>query len=599
MEKKVQYRVWPMIRKMLQILKEEQPVQISRMIVYSVAAGIFPFMEIILPKIAIGTIETYGENAVTPLVKEMILYAIVAGVLAMVTFSFRQMMEATNMRLRLRYLAKMADKLQNMEYRYVEDAKFQEENDKALNACNDNANGVEGVYNRMVKFPAKVITVIGMCVLVCTLNPVLLVVLMLHTVATIWGSNKTHNYQYAMKEEIAAATRKMKYYRSTTNDFTFGKDIRIFNFRERIISNYRHEIEAYTDLIKKCKKKEWVYGLAGMATMLITTVMMYGLLIYDSLKGMPISSFTMYVFLISTLMALMVEIGEDISFIRNQGQYIHDFFALMDKNLVNEGCITEIPENVEIRFDHVTFRYPGTDKDIYKDFSFTIKKGERLAIVGINGAGKTTLVKLMCGLYQPTEGHIYMNDIDINEYSKDTLYKIYGTVFQDFSVLAFTVKENVAATSENIDEHKVKRVLESVGLGKKIESLPKGIDTMMLKIVDEKGTDLSGGERQKLAIARALYKDAPMVIMDEPTAALDALAEADIYQNFSDLVQGKTAVYISHRLASTKFCDKIALFDNEGVKEYGTHDELMEKKGMYYEMFVVQGKYYQEEETSA
>ena len=266
---------------------------------------------------------------------------------------------------------------------------------------------------------------------------------------------------------------------------------------------------------------------------------------------------------------------------------------------MESGSSTDVPDQVEIRFDHVTFRYPNTDKDIFKDFSFTIKKGERLAIVGVNGAGKTTLVKLMCGLYHPTEGHIYINDVDIREYDKNTLYNIYGTVFQDFSILAFNVKENVAATSENIDEDRVKLALESVGLGKKLEDLPKGLDTMMLKVVDEEGTDFSGGERQKLAIARALYKDAPMVIMDEPTAALDALAEADIYQNFSQLVEGKTAVYISHRLASTKFCDKIALFDGEGLREYGTHDELMEMKGMYYDMFVVQGKYYQEEETVA
>ena len=266
----------------------------------------------------------------------------------------------------------------------------------------------------------------------------------------------------------------------------------------------------------------------------------------------------------------------------------------MDTKLVTEGEIDELPKEMEIRFDHVWFKYPGTENYIYKDFSFTIQKGERLAIVGVNGAGKTTLVKLMCGLYAPTKGHIYINDIDLQEYKKETLYQMFGTVFQDFAVLAFPVKENVAASKE-VDEARVKEVLESVGLGKKIENLPKGIDTMMLKIVDEEGTDLSGGERQKLAIARALYKDAPMVIMDEPTAALDALAEAEIYESFSNLVEGKTAVYISHRLASTKFCDKIALFDGDGVKEYGTHEELMEKKGTYYDMFVVQGKYYQED----
>ena len=552
-EKEATYKVWPMVGRMLRIMKEEQPIQIVRIVIYAFAAGLFPFMEILLPKIAIGTIETYGKEATNPLIRAMLIFFCVAGVLGFLSDFLLTVMKSTNMRIRLRYLATMSEKIQNMEYCYTEDSKFQEKYDKALNSCNNNSNGVEGTYNHIVEIPAKVITVIGMLLLGCTLNPLVILMLVLHTAAIMWGSAKSHDYQYKRKEDQAKASRKLKYCRDTTNDFTFGKDIRIFNFRDRILRNYRAEIEAYTRVIGDIKKKEWIYGFLGMGTMLITNIVMYGILIYESYHGMPISSFTMYVFLISVLMAAMIELGEYLTFIRNEGQYVFDFFKLMDTKLVTEGEIDELPKEMEIRFDHVWFKYPGTENYIYKDFSFTIQKGERLAIVGVNGAGKTTLVKLMCGLYAPTKGHIYINDIDLQE------------------------------------------VLESVGLGKKIESLPKGIDTMMLKIVDEEGTDLSGGERQKLAIARALYKDAPMVIMDEPTAALDALAEAEIYESFSNLVEGKTAVYISHRLASTKFCDKIALFDGDGVKEYGTHEELMEKKGTYYDMFVVQGKYYQED----
>ena len=259
------------------------------------------------------------------------------------------------------------------------------------------------------------------------------------------------------------------------------------------------------------------------------------------------------------------------------------------------GSVTKPNETLEIVFDHVSFHYPNTDTNVFTDLNFTIHKGERLAIVGVNGAGKSTLVKLMTGLFEPTEGHIYINGTDIGNYRKKELYSLYSAVFQDVNILAFTLRENVACKSENVDDERVKTALEKVGLWKKVESFEKGLDQMMLKVIDENGTDFSGGERQKLSIARGLYKDAPMVIMDEPTAALDALAEAEIYENFSSLVEGKTAVYISHRLASTRFCDKIALFDHDGLKEYGTHDELMERHGSYYEMFTVQGKYYQEE----
>ena len=197
------------------------------------------------------------------------------------------------------------------------------------------------------------------------------------------------------------------------------------------------EIEAYTGLMGKIKKKEWLYGLLGMAAMLLTNIVMYGILIYDSFQGMPISSFTMYVFLISALMTRMVELGNDLAFIRNEGQYVDDFFRLMDADLINEGEADRLPDSVEIRFDHMYFKYPNTDKYIYEDFNFTIKRGERLAIVGVNGAGKTTLVKLMCGLYKPTSGHIYINDIDITDTKRKLSMTCLAQYFRTLQSLPF------------------------------------------------------------------------------------------------------------------------------------------------------------------
>ena len=243
-------------------------------------------------------------------------------------------------------------------------------------------------------------------------------------------------------------------------------------------------------------------------------------------------------------------------------------------------------------FDNVSFRYPGSETYVFRHLNLTIQKGERLAVVGINGAGKTTLVKLMMGLFDVTEGEIRINGIPIQNFDKKALYSMFSAVFQDINIMAFTVRENVAGRLSDIDDKRVDHVLAQVGLTEAVDSLPQKTGQMMLKVIDEDGALLSGGQSQKLAIARALYKDACMVIMDEPTAALDALAEAEIYENFSELVKGKTAVYISHRLASTRFCDHIALFEGDGLAEYGTHEELMERRGRYYEMFMVQGKYY-------
>lgn len=594
---KQKYDVADMLRRMLRMMKEEDKGQFVRIFLYTLLGGIYPFMGIFLPKIAIGILETEGENAVQPLVTAMALYFVVVGVLAVITQYLIHKIQTRNMRIRLKALAWMSKKLQTMDYRYVEDASFYEKNDRALNAGNTNNDGIEGVFNRISVLPAKLLTLAGMVILVGGLSPILLLALIVHVFMSMYVSRLSHNYQYSKKEEVARAERKIKYYNKTTHDFTFGKDIRIFNLRDRILKNYTSEIQALTVLKKKLANREYALGFLSLMTLLLSNGILYGILIYRTWQGMAISSFSMYVTAITSLMALMLEFGDDLSFILNQGQYVSDFFHLMEEPLVTEGEKEIEADSVELVFDHVTFRYPGTDVNIFKDFSFTIHKGERLAIVGVNGAGKTTLVKLMMGLYEPNEGHIYVNGTDVRELTKRSRYGLFSTVFQDFNILAFTIRENVACTSEGVNDGRVREALDRAGLGKKLQSFEKGLDQMMLKVIDENGTDFSGGERQKLAIARALYKDAPMVIMDEPTAALDALAEAEIYESFSGLVEGKTAVYISHRLASTRFCDKIALFDKDGLKEYGTHEELMERKGSYYDMFVIQGKYYTEGEA--
>ncbi|MBQ8624746.1 MAG: ABC transporter ATP-binding protein [Agathobacter sp.] len=602
-KEKKSYNVFAVIKRMLIHMAEQDKKQYLRIAIYTIIAAIYPFMAVFLPKIAIGIVEQYGENAIIPLIIAMVAYFVIAGALAIAMNYFKSFIETRMMRIRLLYLGDLSKKLQNMDYCHHEDAKFFERYEKGINAGNNNANGIEGLYYKLAQTPAKFLTLIGMIILTGYLSPVLLISLVVHVLVIMWTSKLTHDYEYSKKEELSKARRRTGYYEKTTQDFSYGKDIRIFNLRERIMTNYQQEINAYVNLFSKIKNREFLLGLAGIATLLVSNVLTYGILVQNVLNGMTVSSFTMYVTMITTLMALMLECGQDLSFIWNEGEYVDDFYRLLDEPLVSEGEKTKATvfqgeyanKSLEIVFDHVTFRYPGTEKNIFTDLNFTIHAGERLAIVGVNGAGKSTLVKLMTGLFAPTEGNIYINGVEIRKLKKQELYDLYSAVFQDVNVLAFTLRENVSCTAEGADDEKIHTALEKVGLWNKVEGFEKGLDQMMLKVIDEDGTDFSGGERQKLSIARGLYKDAPMVIMDEPTAALDALAEAEIYENFSTLVEGKTAVYISHRLASTRFCDKIALFDADGLVEYGNHEELMDKKGKYYDMFVIQGKYYQEE----
>lgn len=604
MKQKQKYDVFAVIKRMEKHMWNTDRKQYGRIAIYTVLAAIYPFMSILLPKLAIGILEKGEADAAKELVITMGIYFLVAGLFAVLVNYLSAYISTRNTRIRLLCLGDMCDKLMHMDYCHQEDASFWQEYDKAINAGNSNANGIEGLYNKICLMPAKFLSLVGMVCLAGALSPVLLISLVVHVIVIMWASKVTHDYEYAKKEEVSKAERRIGYYRKTTQDFSYGKDIRIFNLRKRIMDNYQEEIHAFLRLFSQIRNREYVYGLAGIVTLLITNVLTYGILIHSVLNGMPVSSFTMYVTMTTSLMALMLEVGNDLAFVWNEGEYVNDFYRLLDAPLILEGEKTKTDvfaktddKTLEIAFDHVTFRYPGTEKNIFTDLNFTIHAGERLAIVGVNGAGKSTLVKLMTGLFAPTEGHIYINGVDITELKKSEVYDLYSAVFQDVNVLAFSIRENVGCVANGVNDERAMTALEKVGLGDKVKGFEKGLDQMMLKVIDEDGTDFSGGERQKLSIARGLYKDAPMVIMDEPTAALDALAEAEIYENFSELVEGKTAVYISHRLASTRFCDKIALFDADGLSEYGTHDELMEKKGKYYDMFVIQGKYYQEEKA--
>jgi ATP-binding cassette subfamily B protein/ATP-binding cassette subfamily C protein len=598
--KREKYNVFSVVLRLIRFIYNEKRSQLFWMVLTAIFMAVLPFKEIFLPKVAIGTLEKYGKDAAWPLVKVMAIYFLCAGIVTFFSSYLTQRISADNMRMRMRYLILTSKVLQTMDYKNVEDATFWEKNDKALNAGNSNDNGVEGIIDKFTKIPARFIVIIVMSVMVIGLHPAIFALAIIHWLTLMFVSAKTHDFEYSKKEEIAGASRRKEYFKKTSQDFSFGKDIRIFNFRKRLLDNLKYEINAYVKLFGMVENRKYVLGLLGILTLLLTNVCMYYILIKKAVAGMPISSFTMYTALMVSFSEVLNLFGDNLMLVRNEGEYVDAMFKLLDDKLLTEGD-KELPLDgpIEIVFDHVTFRYPHTDKDIFKDFSFTIHKGEKLAIVGVNGAGKSTLVKLMCGLYAPDEGHIYINGVDINDLKKENLYALYSTVFQDFNILAFTIRENVACSRENVDDARVMEALEKVGLGDKVKSFEKGLDQMMLKVIDENGTDFSGGERQKLAIARALYKDAPVVIMDEPTAALDALAEAEIYESFSGLVEGKTAIYVSHRLASTRFCDHIALFDGTGVKEYGTHEELMEKKGTYYDMFVVQGKYYQEEGATA
>lgn len=596
MEGKINYPLGKTIKRMLKNVTANNKKIYLFFIIFTVTAVVYPFFSVALPKILINELSLGQAAKLENILIIVLAYFLLTSVFGYIKTYVLNYSKPMITLLRIDYVRDISDKLISFDYKYAEDAGFAEENERAFRACGSNDNGMEGVYHKLFETPAVFITTIVFIVFIGMLNVWILVGLIVNLIVTLLINRGVHHYTYKNKKVLSHSERRNSYYYRTTHDFGFGKDIRVYNFKNRILDNYSKEIEGYLAIHRKIKNKEYALGFLALFALLASDILTYGILIYKTANGMSIADFSMYITAIVSLSLMLKTLVQDLTAIYVEGQYVNDFYEFMDTDYGEKGGQLKAiqDDTLEIEFKNVSFKYPKTEKYIFKNLDFKINKGERLAIVGINGAGKTTLVKLMTGLFDVTDGEILINGVSIKNFDKKSLYSMFSVVFQEINVLAYTIRENIACSSVDVDDEKVWNALEKVGLRDKVLSFDKGLDQMMLKIIEEDGTEFSGGEKQKLAIARALYKDANMVIMDEPTAALDALAEAEIYENFSELVQGKTAVYISHRLASTKFCDKIALFDNDGLREYGNHDELMLLKGKYYEMFSIQGKYYKE-----
>lgn len=558
--------------------------------------GLLPFLEVFYPRLIL-------EEIMNPQMNEKILITTIIsfGIVGMV-FGFVNVFISLNivprtMMVRIEILTETFDKLNKLDYKYTEDPIFKNEYEDAFAAVSSSNTGYEGVMNRLFNLGGKIISIVIFIIMIASLNVYVLIALLISVLITIIVSFLVSKYQYKNKTKLAHASRKIRYYHDMTHDFTYGKDVRLFGFQEKIEKSYHYEIKSYISVFRKIKNKEYFLGFIDLLFVLLSDLVLYYVLVRSVINGMSIPEFSMYLLASLTLSTQLKVLSSDISFIIDNGMYINDHIEFMktEFNEQTKGLPGVVGDTLQIEFKNVSFKYPKTEHYIIKNLNLKINKGEKLAIIGINGAGKTTLVKLISRLFCVTEGEILVNGVNINDYDKNDYFMMFAPVFQDVNILAFSIRENITLGHSN-DEERIWSVLEKVGLKDKVKNLPKGLDTMMLKNIEQDGVIFSGGENQKLMIARALYKDSNCIILDEPTAALDALAEAQIYEQFNKLIEDKTAIFISHRLASTKFCDRIALFKNNELHEYGTHDELMAKRGEYYNMFVVQGQYYQEKE---
>lgn len=392
----------------------------------------------------------------------------------------------------------------------------------------------------------------------------------------------------------------MEKYNNYVSNYGAGKDIRLYGMADSLIK----DMEAFdTEQYRKNRKRSVEWTKANLPRVIMLEILKFTtnlFLIAAAVSGaVSVGSISKYVSGIVKLLWAVAKLVQDTQLAFSNHKYLKRYFTYFDiPNNMYQGTLTvEKRDDVEyyVEFRDVSFRYPGSDSWALRNINLKFKIGEKLAIVGMNGSGKTTFIKLMCRLYDPTEGEILLNGVDVRKYDYDEYMSIFSVVFQDFSLFAFPLGQNVAV-SRDYDKQIVIDCMKKAGLKERLETLPNSTETFLYKNYDPSGVEISGGEAQKIALARALYKDAPFMILDEPTAALDPVSEYEIYSKFNEIAGDKTAIYISHRLASCRFCDKIAVFHEGAIIQQGSHEELLaDVRGKYYELWNAQAQYYMPE----
>lgn len=577
----------------------KKPKLVANHILY----GLFGGLSMIFSVYVLQLVSSYIEA--TSLGIEKLILTIIGIVLIWASFNLieiyiyhKSYTEFTFFRMEL--FIDILSKSLNMDFKYYEDPVFFAGLDAILEGVSSNNLGIEGVYHKLFEISKYLVASIILAIVLMKVSPLIILLTLTTVLIESRLSKKIVGFSFDKKDDISKVSRKLGYYNTISSDFSYGKDIRMYN-PLYLFDKYRKiELDNLKEIYKGISRRERPLILLQMLFASLGEGISIMLLIFIYGKGLTIPDIVMYITALILLNNILSEVIRSLENISENLMYTRATFEFLDKNLKTEGgkSIDFKGKPVEIEFENVSFSYPNTDKKVFENLNFKIDKEDTLAVVGLNGAGKTSFIKLLMGLYNPDEGRILYNGVDGREISLESKYKIFAPVFQDINPLAFTVAENIGVSLKggDINRERVIDKLKEVGLWDKISSSYGGIDSMMFKNIDPKGLILSGGENQKLLIARALYKEETSVlILDEPTSSLDALAEEKIYREMENISREKTTIFISHRLASTKFCNKILLINGGRVEEYGNHKELMELAGLYKDMYETQGKYYKED----
>lgn len=566
------------------------------MILDSVKSTVQPFVLLIIPKYILD--ELASERRVDVTLRYIAYYAAAVVGFNLISLIISRFGSDQSMKIDHRVAMDQNTKWLHMDYDKFENGRVRDLEARSVSAAEPR----DFAENTVLGFISNLIRLGGYTYIIMSLHPIMILFILTVIAANTLIAKRSAKLGYEYTTAMTRLSRRFNYIFRTMVDFKVGKDVRINGADSWLKSKYEKESEEYIKDHRAQQRK--LLGINTLSDIIgvIQTVVMYGYCGYLAISGgITVGSFTVFLGALTAFTGTFNEFVKRFPALGLLSKYIDDYREFLrcaehEGKELETSDISALPEKCDIEFVNVSFRYPDTDRYVLKNINIKIKAGERLSIVGYNGAGKSTFIKLLCRFYKPTEGKILLGGVDISTFTLPEYRRRLAVVFQDYQLFYMSVRNNIVLNLEE-DPERVRKALAESGILEKIEGLENGIDTSYGRILYYHSRDFSGGETQKIACARAYYRDSPIVILDEPTSALDPVAETQLYERFNEIIGDKTAVYISHRLASVKFCDSIAVFADGELVERGTHAELMEKNGIYADMFTKQAHYYVENGT--